>query len=1427
MLFKKKRINLSNQYLDGTQDTVRFSRLPTASYAIICIILAFVFAGTSLTTTIFSSGSLLAHAEKEDEAKEKIQEAADKFLEDSKEGEERSALFPALEKAESAKEDKDSFGYVLSRLFSIHYINDTSKGYSSDNSVPVGLQCSADNPHSGTPVYHNCDIPNILTELIQDFLSVGSQQGIIGGNTTSATLDASVFGLPQGIPADGAPVNPNERAVKYTALELYGYNLSYTTYNGEWDHIKVMTTARAMSNFGFMDDFKMGVTSVAQGVAGGVSGSAQGFMDGLSTGNFFSAVGGGFSGFWSGAASSSINSILDTSDHNVFATNAWYRVSYGGTLYNARELTETEMAARTQNTIISMLTSSSPDLATIPGELRQIKEGPPDPKEAISKCVIVNESGRNEEIKYGNGKIAPGVTEPECAKAAQVAFEIRDRGNDPESNDKAKYTWDAEGNQKLETMAQWKSNNSEMFKTADKYNLQCDINTNESARKDTLASFRICWNTNYSIVVKNVENQEQYDSNVEWLTNLFNPANISNWITGNHKENFNAPWNRYVCVDSKGNDILDSNGQLVPLYDYNGDLNEGCKPVRPPIQNGFFGNGYESSQKQPGIDTRYKNSSDNFLSIIFPIDRIVSSIGNVGLTIASFATRISNTVISLSYEPVLKTLGIDKLVVELIERFRESLFFPLITLFIGLAGVQIMWNVGRNKNYQTQAGSILMLCLTIIAGTILMFKPAMVVNAVDEVPSMVETAIMGSVFSLGNRSDDNLCHATGSIAGSNFVDLDGNAIGIGTNEGTRVLMCENWRTFAFNPWVRGQWGTDYSNLYAANSGNENTMTNTNQALVGNASVNMGGGFNERNWALYQLDTMSSGTAYFKDLETPTGRLDTDLYRIVDLQAGPNNGAGTDSRYFEAWSGQTLERALIGPLSAIVAIIGAITVISYSLAKIQIAFVMTMMLILLPFMFLFGIHPTMGRLKLKGYIGSIIGLMVQRIVLVTILAVLFRIVAQLGTLSENYLLSIVFTVAILLFFIGARKSILRFVFETISSGFGQPIGQQFMDKPKEWIDQNIRDKHTSGSLLGNNIKRAQVGATAFAGGAIGGYMSGGKGARGKAAWDNIKGEASKSSQQAVARLKNRQRHRGFGLAQTMIESRIAAEQQTEQRLNEHGLAKDIRKSAHEKTEKHRQYESELQKYESLKAEETVEQNPVTKSDEKFKIDADGTKVVKPEPPVMSNMATGAIASRRLSRQINTREKMNKVQEEINKQNLEEIRSMNQDSRSFVNNYNDAKNSDVNTDQTELSEDELSSISHLEESALVKPIRDEIEEVKVKRQERRRALAESKDIKDKDTRDKTVAYIKRQISNYNQTLKELEKKYEDTIASSSVTLQAQEDIRSMNDRNNEELSKSLDKDSEKLANITDKQQMNQERIEEMRNLVHGLVHRAKKD
>ena len=110
----------------------------------------------------------------------------------------------------------------------------------------------------------------------------------------------------------------------------------------------------------------------------------------------------------------------------------------------------------------------------------------------------------------------------------------------------------------------------------------------------------------------------------------------------------------------------------------NGKRNSACSRVRSPIQDGIFGNGYGSANNASLIDTRNLTKENTAFATMVPIADIFSNVGELGLNIAVYATRISNTALNMAYGTTLDKLGLDKLVVRVIEEFKKGVFFPLL-----------------------------------------------------------------------------------------------------------------------------------------------------------------------------------------------------------------------------------------------------------------------------------------------------------------------------------------------------------------------------------------------------------------------------------------------------------------------------------------------------------------------------------------------------------------------------------------------------------------------------------------------------------------------------------------------------------------------------------------------------------------------------
>lgn len=995
------------------------------------------------------------------------------------------------------EEDNNDFGYVIDRLFSLRYLNKTKEGVAAEGMPEPDWNCSPDATGAGTPYYHNCDVPNIMTEFTQDVLSMFTSQGLQGGTVESVTLSNAWFGLPSNIPNDGnVPVDADSRDDKYTALELYGYNLRYTSYLGEWDHIKVYTPARAMSNFGFMDSLRLGARSILNGISGGIAKAGENAANKLSQGDILGAIGGAWTGLWTGGSGAVINTVIDSSDLNVFNTFAWYRVGYGETLYGARERTERELAQVADDNMLTALGGLTDDDATLPDDFLALEEPPAQPKESKSRCVVEYEDGKSKKVD--------GKSEDSCDSL----------GNE---DDVESATWTKDGAQKQESLKDWRDANKTWFEAADKYELGCKIDfDDEKNRADNLATFYSCQPEAYSEAAQDQGKKLKEDALDELvgdsLTAKFFVDLLRN--SDNGSENYNAPWNRYVCTDPEGTTMLDKNKQAENLLFHDGTMNDACSDVRAPIQNGFFGNGARDSN-QPAVDTRNSMLDTSPTGLFFNSASLGTYYSNLNLGISSFATQTSNAILNLSFSPVLETLGVDDMVEDLIEDFRDSIFFPFAVLVIMGSAFYTFVMVIRTRSYRDAFKTLLLIVAVFLGGTILMYKPSAVLGLADNVPSKIETTIMGSVFSLNSTSDDEMCTATGAGGNAKAKGLDGETLDVSPDDSVRTMMCENWRVFLFNPWQYGQWGTGFDDLYSADSGETSVMENTNGALVGDAAVKMGDGTTVNNWSLYQLDKMASGTSTTRDYTNGSGVTDPNMYRLVDLQAGPNNGEGTDSRYLEMWSGHDAgSRMSASFMSAIVSILGLIVMTIYGLTKVIITFLTALMLLVLPIIFLIGLIPNAGLGKLKHYFGTLAGLMIQRIMLVLLLAMMLKTLSAVTAASDGYMMNMMGAAVLCICFILFRKTIMDLIMKIATADSGAMVtGRGVMGAARDALPKTVVNR---AKLQGNRVSAA-------ASGAIGGYLVGGVKGASDGAKSSVKMETKK--------MLNKQRTEGFGLGQS--------------------------------------------------------------------------------------------------------------------------------------------------------------------------------------------------------------------------------------------------------------------------------------------------------
>lgn len=1030
----------------------------------------------------------------------------------------------------------DGAKYIMWRLFRLGYINWTPK-----SKLPDGLSrtfnCNMNDPKVGTALYHNCDVPTLFTEFVQDMAALVIPEGPIGARQGSAFIGRSEGvegGRPWGLSYyTPAVVNP-DAGTKFTALEILGYNMKFTRYHGEWDRIKVYTQARALANFGTFDKLKLTVQSVLEGVSAQMSGAVDDIGEAISTGNMLKlatvplrAV------FSTRGAAAGAQVIIDTSDGNIFATNGWFRPQFLNTIYGARELSDDEISSIIAEDLLQVMLknlpknfnpSTDPDLkvyASIVPSLVLPTKGVCAPNTAgaiASKQVPFDSPINSAEIcaqELGLAVTAVTYTPPQTLAAWKASVWRRASNRDgvctEVKTDKSRET-DLQGAIDQFTVA-----------------LQCLGPSGEAYRK-------------YTNIL---------DSKRPSARNMIGSVQDSaqNKIAEAIANNFVAPANRLICLKDNGADMTRSGviGARKYIYlfrdnSYNPDCLKNGKMYRAPIQNGLFGNGYDGvnySTAQPGYEDPRREAFDP-AKALFSIASAGDAGANIALTVSRFTTRVSNTALNLALSPTLTNLGITEIIATLVESLRDGIFYPLVVIMIGFSALVVFFNALRRRDFLKQLISLGLIALTFVLGVIVINNPLKTITAIDEAPAYLEAAIVGTIFS--GSSNGELCTSSDPMSLSENKDLNGKAMSFSPKASSRTLLCENWKSFLFNPYVFSQWGTSYTDLYSNGNAPDGAheMKNTNEQLVGDAEVKMGAGISEKNWAFYQLRTMFSGTTTTPDTSNPSGGQNRDFYRVIDMQLHPdiNGGAfankfGTgDDTYFDQWSGGFPgARMITAMLGTVMSVFGMVLILSFTVLKIQINIMVLLLILFAPFMLLWGLHPTSGRTKLKSYFAQLVSLSLQRIMLTVLLAVMLRIVSLMTNATDNFLMYFILVMVACGIFTMYRKELLDLftkgptnAWGSFSNSFEDPAAMKSSVEQMGGFGPRSLRQWTSS-------KTAQVGGAVS--GAVGGFVVGGvKGA----------GEGAKmNSTLFKQRQDRRNRIAGLGGLQTVTQAHTAGKE----------------------------------------------------------------------------------------------------------------------------------------------------------------------------------------------------------------------------------------------------------------------------------------------
>ncbi|HZK00883.1 MAG TPA: hypothetical protein VFC79_12780, partial [Tissierellaceae bacterium] len=458
----------------------------------------------------------------------------------------------------------------------------------------------------------------------------------------------------------------------------YGYDLKLTSYNGEWDRIEVSTQARMLSNFGVIDKITLMGTGLWNSVKDGVGELIENFSFNPMTwiSSFSSAV--------DTALSGGINTVVDTSDLNIVATNGWKRPNFSGTLYNVYVMTDKEVLEETYKQYFRKFIDELEENADDSPELLKVME-----LEAIPEFTFIPDWETEESIAARESAEATNASEREKVRAPMTALrgtgatnasEGEEVGTNEEYSPNYVTVPDPVYYTEKEQLGFWAEDNQDALdRAADEGLISANLDDYETYDL-IVAEWREEWNNLFT---------REFNALGPVVQALIKQSDTDVFVNNPHLDP-KQPISHYACANPDGSIKRDNSGNIEYLYLKNNKgnteyLNSNCEPARPPIGGGLFGSGWHIDRPD---DTRHINN--------------MSSSKNTNMSFArsfnSFVAKLTNVVVGLSFSPILSELGIDSLVAELVESFKDTIFFPLSALMAVIGGILVFLQILKNGN---------------------------------------------------------------------------------------------------------------------------------------------------------------------------------------------------------------------------------------------------------------------------------------------------------------------------------------------------------------------------------------------------------------------------------------------------------------------------------------------------------------------------------------------------------------------------------------------------------------------------------------------------------------------------------------------------------------------------------------------------------
>lgn len=465
----------------------------------------------------------------------------------------------------------------------------------------------------------------------------------------------------------------------------------------------------------------------------------------------------------------------------------------------------------------------------------------------------------------------------------------------------------------------------------------------------------------------------------------------------------------------------------------------------------------------------------------------------------------------------------------------NGLFTPLILLVFFLTAAWVFWNGIVKRQGRTALTGLLRSIVLFIIAVVIATAPTFFIALPNQIALVVQ-AIVVNTMSTGISGGNGICVVGGAQEteqiGGTSVD-DENLLDNATTSMRSAIGCQMWNAFLLKPWSEGQFGVDWSQVWAkdktaewVNDSATGELTNTNESVVGDAAVPMGGEEFMNNWALYQISTQTnahSPTNHEGERSKYTSGVANDWWRIVDATSNYNEKTTTVNNDFlgtaasNGWGDQYVEVSVEEPdeaalpteqwdswvgnspwnrmgiafTSIVAAGVGLAAPLVFAFLSAVYALGIAILMAFAPIMLLLGCWAGRGWEMFKGWGELVLDTLMKRIVAGLLMVLSVIIMSTILNLMDDagYWWGIIALIIVSVVLIQSREKIMSSAAAIFTFKFSNV---DFSSSAKTFYQQTaVRagNMMTDSTKMGGGIAAGAIGAKAAGGSAVDGMKKG--------------------------------------------------------------------------------------------------------------------------------------------------------------------------------------------------------------------------------------------------------------------------------------------------------------------------------------------------